>query len=227
VLADLTHFWFPVSLITLFLGILVATAEGLNRWTMTSPELTRKIVHIGSGQVVLLAWWFGLPTWMGIGASIVASIVTLFSYYLPILPGVNSVGRKSLGTFFYAVSMGVLFACFWSIDRPEYVAIGILIMAWGDGLAAIVGQKWGKHQYQVGQITKSWEGSLTMGIVSFMVTFTILAFVGDDSWQTWLISGVVAILATCLESFSKLGVDNLTVPLGCSLLAFYLVNFFK
>jgi phytol kinase len=209
------------SFIVLYLGILVAVAEGLNRWTTVNPEWTRKIVHIGSGHVVLLAWWFSLPTWMGIVAAIAASIVTLCSYYFPILPGVNSVGRKSFGTFFYAVSLGILFACFWRIQQPQYVAIGMLVMAWGDGLAAIVGQKWGKHQYQVWDMTKSWEGSLTMTIVSFLVTVLIFLAVLGNIWQIWLISAAVSIVATFLEAFSKLGIDNLTVPLGSAALAFY------
>ena len=40
-------------------------------------------------------------------------------------------------------------------------------MAWGDGLAAIIGQRFGKHQYQIGTIKKSWEGSLAMTGAAF------------------------------------------------------------
>lgn len=222
--SDVISLGLPTCFIVLYLGILVGIAEGLNRWSQVNPEWTRKIVHIGSGNVVLLAWWFSLPTWMGIVAAIIAAIVTLCSYYFPILPGVNSVGRKSFGTFFYAVSLGVLFACFWRIHQPQYVAIGMSIMAWGDGLAAIVGQKWGKHQYRVWGVTKSWEGSLTMAVVSYSAVFFVLLAIVGSIWQIYAIALVVAIIATFLEAFSKLGIDNLTVPLASAALAFYCVR---
>jgi phytol kinase len=213
--------WYSLSLIFLYLGTIVVLAEGLNRIIHANAELTRKIVHIGTGNVILLAWWLHIPAWVGIGASAIASLIALISYFVPFLPSINSVGRKSLGTFFYAISIGVLMAWFWQIDRPEYAAIGILIMTWGDGMAAIIGQNFGKHRYQVLGIAKSWEGSLTMAFMSFLVTLLILLFVWGNNWQTWIVSLVVAVAASSLEAFSKLGIDNLTVPLGSAALVFF------
>lgn len=100
-------------------------------------------------------------------ASFVASFITLISYFIPILPSINSVERKSLGTFFYAVSIGILAYWFWTINKPQYAVIGILIMDWGDVIAAIIGKRFGRHHYQSLGILKSWEGSLTMMGVSF------------------------------------------------------------
>lgn len=211
-----------ITLVALYLGIILLLAEALNRLVATNGEFTRKVVHIGTGNVILLAWWLKIPASIGIGAACVASAIALISYFVPILPSINSVGRQSLGTFFYAVSMGILVGSFWYLDRPQYAAIGILVMAWGDGMAAIIGQNYGKHPYQIGEINKSWEGSLTMMIVSFSVTSSILWFVQGNHWQTWLISISVALVATGLEAFSKLGIDNLTVPLGSAALAFAL-----
>ncbi len=220
-LKSITPLWQPLTLVFLYLGTIVILAEGLNRLTDIDVELTRKIVHIGAGNVILLAWWFNLPAWVCIGAAAIASLVALISYFIPVLPSINSVGRKSLGTFFYAISIGVLVAFFWHIDRPEYAAIGILVMTWGDGLAAIIGQRFGKHPYQVLGIKKSWEGSLTMAVVTFLVTSLILLSVVGNIWQTWIVSLSVAIVATSLEAFSKLGIDNLTVPIGSAALAFF------
>lgn len=217
---------YSITLVAFYLGIILVLAEAVNRLSNTNGELTRKIVHIGTGNVILLAWWLKIPASIGIGAACVACAIALTSYFVPILPSINSVGRQSLGTFFYAVSMGVLVGCFWYLDRPQYAAIGILVMAWGDGMAAIIGQNYGKHLYQIGEISKSWEGSLTMAIVSFLVISCILWFVQGNSWQTWLISAIVAVVATGLEAFSKLGIDNLTVPLGSAALAFALSQVF-
>jgi phytol kinase len=203
-----------------WLAIVGLLAAVLKRWT-ADPEVIRKVVHIGTGNIILLAWWLKIPTWVGISASVLFSLVALLSYVLPILPGINSVGRKSLGTFFYAVSIGVLIALFWQ-SYPQYAAIGILTMTWGDGLAALVGQRWGKHPYKLWGIQKSWEGSLAMALTSYGVSSLVLWAIQGNCWQTWLISVGIALIATGLEAFSKLGVDNLTVPLGSAIAAFLL-----
>ncbi len=131
-------------MVAAYLGLLLIIAEGAGRFYQTEAELTRKIVHIGSGNVLLLAWGLKIPSWVAVDASIVAAIVALLSYFVPILPSINSVGRQSLGTFFYAVSIGVLTGWFFPLGLPQFAVIGILVMAWGDGLAAVVGQNWGR-----------------------------------------------------------------------------------
>lgn len=214
--------WHSLVIVILYLGIIVVLAEGLNRLIDSDAELTRKVVHIGAGNVILLAWWLNIPAWIGIGAAAIASLIALISYFLPILPSINSVGRQSLGTFFYAISIGVLIAWFWEENLPQYTAIGILIMTWGDGMAAIIGQRFGKHRYEIFGIKKSWEGSLAMAIASFIVISLILLFTQGNIWQTWFVSVIVAAIATALEAFSKLGIDNLTVPITSAGLVFFL-----
>lgn len=221
-LGSTSDLWLQMSIVGLGLGAIVFLAEMLHRRTTASSELARKVVHIGSGNVILVAWWLQIPTWVGICASIIAGIIALLSYYIPILPGINSVGRKSWGTFFYAISIGVLIAWFWPLQQYHYAAIGILVMTWGDGLAGLIGQQFGQHCYQVWGMKKSWEGSGTMAITSYAVSFLILLFVQGNIWQTWLVPVAIAIVATALESFSKLGIDNLTVPLGSAALGYYL-----
>jgi phytol kinase len=183
------------------------------------------VVHIGVGHVILLAWWLDVPAWMGVSASVLFSGLAFLSYQYPILPSVNSVGRKSLGTFFYAVSIGVLVGWFWTVHQPAFGALGILVMTWGDGLAALVGQQFGKHPYTLWGMQKSWEGSLTMAIASFIVAGVILGISQSGSlWQIGLVAVAIALFATGLEAFSKYGIDNLTVPVGSAALAFGLIN---
>jgi len=218
--------WLHVALIGLGLGAIVLLAETLHRRISSNSELARKVVHIGTGNVILVAWWLQLPAWVGISASIVASIIALLSYYIPFLPGINSVGRKSLGTFFYAISIGILIAWFWPIQQFHYAALGILVMTWGDGLAGLIGQRFGKHPYELWGMKKSWEGSLTMAVTSYIVSCLILLSVQGNVWQTWVMPIAIALVATSLEAFSKLGLDNLTVPLGSAALAFFFSQLF-
>ena len=208
--------------IFIFLGILIALADAIGKKDPDNPELTRKIVHIGASNVILLAWWWEIPTVVILVAALLAGLVAIASYSLPILSSINSVGRKSWGTFFYAVSIGLLVGYFWPIHQPLYAAIGILIMGWGDGMAALVGQNFGKHPYQFWGMGKSWEGSITMAAVSFVITSTLLLLVQGSDWKTWGVSFGVAIAAAILEVFSKWGIDNLVVPLGSASLAFIL-----
>lgn len=197
-------------------------AEVVNRYTTAGTEIVRKIVHIGTGNVILFAWLLKIPMWVGVLASVFFSAIALLSYYVPILPSINGVGRKSLGTFFYAVSIGVLVAWFWALQLPQFAAIGILVMTWGDGLAALVGQRYGRHPYKLWDMKKSWEGSFAMGLISFVVTLVILLGTQGGDWQVWLISLVVASVATALEAFSKFGIDNLTVPICSAAVCFFL-----
>ncbi len=217
--------WLQIAIAAIWVLLILMIAWVVNRFA-DKPEIVRKIVHIGTGNVILIAWWLDIPASVGITASILASAITLLSYRLPILPGINSVGRQSLGTFFYSVSFGILVAWFWYLQQPQYAALGILIMTWGDGLAALIGQRFGKNKYKVFAIEKSWEGSLTMMLVSYLVCSLILVGTQGNAWQTWAMSLIVAVIATALEAVSFLGIDNLTVPLGSAALAFFLSQLF-
>ncbi len=202
--------------------LIVLAAWLVHRLGSDDSEVTRKIVHIGTGNVILLAWWLDIPAIVGISASVIASVVTLLSYRFPILPGINSVGRQSFGTFFYSVSIGVLIAWFWNIQQPQYAVLGVLVMAWGDGLAALIGKRFGRNKYEFFGGQKSWEGSATMAFVTFTVSFLVLITVNANFWQVALVSLIVAVITTALETFSWLGVDNLTVPLGSAAIAYTL-----
>lgn len=214
-----------VAIAALWLLFVGLCAEGTNRFTSASNEIIRKVIHIGTGNIILIAWWLQIPAWIGIAASIFFSAIALLSYYVPILPNINSIGRKSFGTFFYAVSIGILVAWFWSIHQPQFAAIGILVMTWGDGFAALIGQRFGTHSYKLWDMKKSWEGSSAMAFISFLVCAIILITTHGNQWEIWLTSAVVGIVAAGLEAFSKFGIDNLTVPICTAAIAFYSTQF--
>jgi phytol kinase len=208
----------------LWLGIVLIAAELVARFTPLGGEVSRKVVHIGVGNVILLAWWFNIPAWIGITAAVLSSIATFISYWYPVLASVSGVGRKSFGTFFYCISIGLLIAYFWPQGLQAHAVLGILVMTWGDGLAALIGQRFGKHGYEVWGMTKSWEGTGTMAIASALVSSIILGMTYGFTGATVLATVLVAFVATGLESFSKFGIDNLSVPLGSGFLSFALIQ---
>lgn len=61
-----------------------------------------------------------------------------------------------------------------------------------------------------------------MAFASFSVTLMILLTVQGNLWQSWTVAIAVATIATGLEAFSRLGIDNLTVPLMAAATAYYL-----
>ena len=213
-----------VAIAALWLALVGLAAVGVDRVVPQGSELVRKVVHIGTGNIVLLAWWMKIPGWIGVSAGVFFAIVTLASYKFQLLPRIDNVGRKSFGTFFYAVSIAVLVGWFWGVNRPEFGVLGILVMTWGDGLAGLVGKRFGRHRYEFFGMEKSWEGSLTMAIVSTVVTAIILSNVVSSTPQLITIAFTVGILSALLESFSILGIDNLTVPILSATIAFTLVS---
>jgi phytol kinase len=215
---------YQVLSVLLWVGLVLLAAELVARFSDSGKEISRKIVHIGVGNVILLAWWLHIPAWAGIAAAIASGLLTLMTYRYPILASVSGIGRKSWGTFFYAVSIGLLIAYFWPLGLQAHAVLGVLVMTWGDGLAALIGQRWGAHPYQMSGLTKSWEGTLTMLVVSLVVSIAVLGTAYSWSGPMVGIAVTVAFLATALEAFSMFGIDNLTVPLGSAFASYGLTR---
>jgi phytol kinase len=207
-----------------WLGFVGMAAMLTHQYTPRGSEFVRKVVHIGAGQIILLAWWMQIPAWIGVGASAFFGVVSVLSYWFPLLPSINNIGRKSWGTCFYAVSMGILVAWFWPLGLPQYAVLGVLVMTWGDGLAGLIGRQYGRHRYQVWGSHKSWEGTAVMAIVSAIVSLLVLLPTAGNHWQVWVTAGTIGVIAAGLESFSKLGVDNLTVPIGTAAIGYGLMQ---
>ena len=214
----------------LWLAVVFGLAEWL-RSRQFEGETVRKVIHIGVGNIIVLAWIFDIPRGIAVSISLLFSLVALLSYRVKILQSLNGVARHSYGTFFYAASIAALFALFWRPGLHAYAAIGVLVMTWGDALAALIGRRWGRRKYVVAGITKSWEGSLTMWLVSS----TAIAAVFSTS-SLWLQGeplgwGLVAIgaialgaLSAILEMLSWRGLDNITVPLASAGLSYWLIE---
>jgi phytol kinase len=213
--------WLQITVVGLWLGLVFLTSTIMRRLG-SEPELVRKIVHIGTGNVLFLAWGLNIPLWVCFGASIAFSAIALLSYFLPVLPMLNDVGRKTHGVFYYAVSITCLVTWFWSIGLPQYAVVGIIVMAWGDGLAALVGQRWGRLVYNFLGNKRTLEGSLAMLATSYVVTCLILGMAQGANLATFLIPLPVAVAATVLEAVSPGGTDNLTVPLVSASLCYAL-----
>ena len=117
-------------------------------------------------------------------------------------------GARLGGLLCYPLSMLLLAAAMNGgyISQASFVS-GILAMGLGDGIAAIVGMKWGRIRLG----GKTLEGSFAMLAAVFLVFLTI----GGKSPSAAL---VAAIAATLAELLSPGGLDNVSVPVVSAIL---------
>jgi phytol kinase len=126
--------------------------------------------------------------------------------------------RGNLGTIYFPITFTILTWLLWG-HQPLLVA-ALMPMTWGDALAAIVGQRVGRHTFSVLGSTRSLEGSLTMLVVAWVATMLPLLLLSGSPFPGWsgvLVALVVAAVATLVEAVSPWGIDNLTVPAVCAL----------
>jgi phytol kinase len=206
--------------VAVWLGLVFLASEILHRFKQ-DPELVRKVVHIGTGHVLLIAWWLQIPTWLCVAAGVTFSAIALASHHTNILPMLNDVGRKTYGVFYYALSITILVGLLWD-HHPQYAVIGVMVMSWGDGMAALIGKRFGKHTFIYMGNKRSLEGSLAMFVTSLIVMLGIFASGHSLSPRDVGVAIPVAAIAAILEAFSPGGTDNLSVPLASASLSYFL-----
>lgn len=123
-----------------------------------------------------------------------------------------------LGLVFYATSYTILALFFAS--KPHILAAGVLPMAYGDSVASIVGERYGRGRYKL-VADKSLEGSVAMFFASlFSLTLSLVFF--STLYPLSVLEKLfpalaAATTATLVESLSPRGSDNLTVPIFSAL----------
>lgn len=178
-------------------------------------EWSRKLVHIGTGAVVPIAWAFGIARSIALPAAGAITLMAALNHRLRLLPAVEDVGRSSYGTVAYGASITLLLWLHWP-QQPAPVAAGVLVMAFGDGLAGLLGPALESPSWQVLGQRRSLLGTAVMAGVSLLVLAVLNAVLSRlgllvPPWSALL---AIAGAATLLEQIAILGVDNLTVPLG-------------
>ncbi|NLP18163.1 MAG: phosphatidate cytidylyltransferase [Firmicutes bacterium] len=194
----------------LFLG------EGIRKGWKLSAEFTRKFVHIGVGNWYILALFLFTDKIFAIIPPATFIILNYVSYRLNIFKSMEMEEKGNLGTIYFPISLSVLVWLSWD-TVPHLGGIGIMAMTWGDGFAAIVGQRWGKHFYSIFGNRKSVEGSLAMFAFSFLAIALFLGVLTPLGMGDAMARGfILALIATGVEAVSGAGLDNILVPLVTS-----------
>ena len=204
-----------VAAVAAWLAAVLLTALAVRRRWPQQKEWSRKVVHIGTGAVVLLAWVFAIPRDFALGAAALVTVGTALNHRFRLLPAVEDVGRQSYGTIAYGASITILLALFWP-QQPLPVAAGVLVMACGDGLAGLVGPQINSPRWRLFGQTKSLAGTAAMAITIWLVLALLIgvAQATGASAPNLVAAAVIAVAATGLEQLSGFGLDNLSVPLA-------------
>lgn len=195
-----------LALITAWLGVVFIFASLISKRWPQQQELSRKVVHIGAGFALPIAWTTEIPLSLALAAAALASSLALINHRWRLLASIEDVGRFSYGTVAYGVSITILLAFFWP-QRADLVCAAVLTMALADGLAGLLGANFSSRRWQIFGQTKSIIGTATMALVTLLVIALLLPNL------PWHVVIAIATSATLLEQFSWAGLDNLTVPL--------------
>ncbi|MBN88772.1 MAG: dolichol kinase [Synechococcus sp. RS344] len=204
----------PIAILT-WMAMVIAGAVLCRRLRPNQRELSRKIVHIGTGAVVPLAWFFEIPFVVALPVAAVITVMTTINHQWRFIPAVEDVDRNSYGTIAYGIAITTLLLLFWP-TRADAVSAGVLVMALGDGLAGLIGRNVASPKWVLFGQTKSSVGTMTMAVVSGLVLIGLARWSGADLSLPAAL-GMVA-MATGLEQLSWSGLDNLSVPLSVGVL---------
>ncbi|WP_404786116.1 diacylglycerol/polyprenol kinase family protein [Altericista sp. CCNU0014] len=215
------------AFITLALALLWLRAiDAIAHRGWLEPKLSRKIVHIGTGPLFVLCW----PLFSAAASaryfaalvplSITAQFVAIGVGWLQDPAAVTAMTRAGnpreilRGPLYYGLVFVLCTICFWRTSPVGIVAL--MLMCGGDGLADIIGRRWGTRKLPFSP-DKSWAGSAAMFGGSFAFAWGMLAWFGHLGLlalpldETAGIVAAIALAATLVEALPFRDIDNLTL----------------
>jgi len=182
-------------------------------------EASRKFIHIMLGNWWIIAMYFFTNVWFAIFVPVTFVIINYLSYKKDLIKVMERDEQDGLGTVYYAIALFVLAVISFGIfKQPALGLVPTLVMAYGDGLAAVIGKTIKSKKYKLSESKKSFAGSLTMFVISTLLIGGYLWFTHTSVfWRTahWpLVACLMGFAITGLEAVSGKGWDNITVPLA-------------
>ena len=209
---------FTAILLYLFLIFLISIV--FKKYNQDSREIVRKIIHIGIGPLIPIAQFLKINQNSALIFTGIVSFIVFINYSYKLFPTIEDVERKSYGTLFYCLSLFILIYLFWDKD-PYALITGFFIMTFGDGLAGLIGKSLNSKSWIFFNQKKSLFGTITMFLTSLIVVCSI-GYAQQKSLN--LNYFTIALLATILEQFSVLGIDNFFVPILSALCFNFLIT---
>jgi phytol kinase len=206
-----------VTLCLLGVLLILLINETLWRDKLLHGEMKRKFVHILA--TTFMAFWPWIISFKAIQLIGIAMVVVLLiNRQLKILHYLGNVRQKTYGEVFLALAVTVAALL---TDNKVFYAIALLHVAFADGLAAVIGTKYGKKwKYTVFHQNKTVIGSMVFWVVSLIILGFGLPFaqtsIPFEQYPQLLL--FLPPILTVIENVGSLGLDNLAVPVAVILI---------
>lgn len=203
--------WIAAVGTIVIVGIVLALLEWTGKKLRMQPETIRKWIHIAVGHWVFLALAWMEHWYVAITPLLFFTLIN----WITLKRGtgrMNQVERVSYGTVYYPMALALLVLFFFE-QEPMALVAGSMVLAWGDGLAALVGKRFGKTFYTRGKIRRSFEGSIAMFLASFLVLTVTFLLYEEPAWLAVSYGFLLANIAALIEAVSYRDTDNLLIPL--------------
>lgn len=200
---------------TIFMGALFLAlfgiAEVLYYKFKVNAEITRKIVHIGTGLLTMLFPVLLGNHWLVLILCSAFAVILILSLKFGFLKSINAIERSSVGSIAYPVAVYSSYACYQYFDNSsEFFYLPVLLLAICDPVAAFVGSKWPLGKYKSGKTFKTIMGSFAFFSSALIICFICLSIFTTNN--NILLGIGIAVIATLAEAFSAKGYDNITIP---------------
>lgn len=204
-----------VAAVAAWLSLLAAAALTVRRHWNGQREWSRKLVHIGTGAVVPLAWAFGISQAVAVPAAGAITVLAALNHRIRVIPAIEDIDRHSYGTIAYGASITALLWLYWP-QQPAAVAAGVLVMALGDGLAGLLGPLVPSFSWSIWGQRKSVVGTGAMAAASLLVLLVLRSVALHQGLASPPLAALAAItaVAVLLEQWAVAGLDNITVPVA-------------
>ncbi len=191
----------------------------LYRYAKWRSEGVRKFIHILTSLIIIPCELCVKSPYYRVALPFAFIFINSFAVLSNMIEDLGMKDKKrNYGLILYpvAVTLVVLFEALGFVTAESAIA-GVLMLGLGDGAAAIVGTKWGKHSYILyNKAKRSLEGSFTMALVSTVVVL----FFTEISLPYAIVIGIIVAF---VEAFSPSSIDNLAVPVvGTALVELFL-----
>jgi dolichol kinase len=206
---------------TIFLAFcflaLFAVAELLYHVGKVRVELTRKLVHLGTGVLTLLFPLLLGNHWLVLFLCSSFAVMLIISLRFKLLPSINAIDRVSYGSLLYPLSVYICYLAYQQQgNKLVLFYLPVLTLAICDPVAALFGKRYPYGKYKIGVSHKTIVGSSAFFLSSCLLNVCMASWFGlptQSFLHLALLIILLAFLATVAEALSSKGLDNLSIPL--------------
>ncbi len=192
--------------------MLFGFGEVLYHLLKIKAEITRKIVHIGTGVITLLFPFWLDSHWFVLILCVNFFILLTLSLKFNFLKSINAIERFSIGSMLYPFAVYLSYFVYEMEGRKlHFFFLPMLSLAFCDPLAEFFGKKYPYKKFTIWQSTKSIGGSLAFFVSCLILSFGVLIFY-FTLLETLFFTFLIAFFTTIAEGISGKGIDNIMIP---------------